>query len=331
LKLVIIIALTAVLAISAVYFNLASQSTENSLNKNYDEINILVDNILDACTRPESIPTEACQKGALEVISGCNELSNPPSVCKDPRLYNLSIGITAIQNTESKEVIIIDNSKKETVSSDIQSDSTKQRDIKEIDSVLFLAKEWLTISSLGRDASITVPITMTGLNAVHNLSILGGEDSDVIRQWDFLISDLRSMNSEQISDWIQSMKEKADSSDMSWTMVFFDEQMLKAEKEMQMKIDRESGENLSSLSPDEYLAQFEEHKQSILTNDLILENHYPIRDKMVEYMNTMQNAIQKNIMGVENSIDLEYSEELMRLAKEMKYEIDGKFIAEKNK
>lgn len=209
--------------------------------------------------------------------------------------------------------------------------------IDEKSSLTSLSEKWEAISDLGHDAKKTVPTTITGFNAVYVLQIFATQapdEPDVNRQWEYLISSIRYMNSKQIGDWIALMKDRAKKENLdSVSMNYFNEQMKKAQKQLELKSDRESIKSkpyLQSYSIPQYKEKFVEYKNELKTMP-ISERHSYIRDKMIEYLNLVDGAIDNYVIGEENALGWQQAEDLMDKADDLEYEIDGKFIAEKDR
>jgi hypothetical protein len=142
------------------------------------------------------------------------------------------------------------------------------------------------------------------------------------------------MNSKQIGDWITLMQDRAKKENLdSISMNYFNEQIKKAEKQQELKSDRESVKSkpyLQSYSISQYKEKLGEYKNELGTMP-ISERHSYIRDKMIQYLGLVDNAIDNYVIGEGNAIFWQQAEDLIDQADDLEYEIDGKFIAEKDR
>jgi len=209
--------------------------------------------------------------------------------------------------------------------------------VDEKSSLAQLSDKWETISDFGYDIKKVVPTIVSGFNAVHNVGVLGSlapNDPDVSRQWEYLVSSVKYMNSKQIGDWIALMQDRAKKENLdSEGMNYFNEQMKKVQKQQELKSDRESIKSkpyLQSYSISQYKEKLTEYKNELETMS-ISERHSYIRDKMIEYLNLVDSAVDNYVIGEENALGWQQAEDLISQADDLAYEIDGKFIAEKDR
>lgn len=209
--------------------------------------------------------------------------------------------------------------------------------VDEKSSLTQLSDKWEIISDFGYDVKKVVPTTVSGFNGVHNIGVLGSlapNDPDVSRQWEYLVSSIRYMNSKQIGDWISLMQERAKKENLdSASMNYFNEQMKKAQKQQELKSDREpikSKPYLQSYSISQYKQKLAEYKNE-LGSMSISERHSYVRDKIIQYLGLVDSAIDNYVVGEGNALAWQQAEDLFGQADDLKYEIDGKFIAEKDR
>lgn len=179
------------------------------------------------------------------------------------------------------------------------------------------------------------PITIVA-DAVNMLSILGPHDQDVIDVWEYdVMRNLSRMNSKQIVSLIDIMDEEAKKKNLEgYTLTFFNEQKEKAYEILNQAREKEPSEETKQLvltNLQKYADDTKRHKENLLRLELI-EIHYPIRDKMLQYVNQLETAIDEFTLYVKTG-ELEHVEESAKQAEagsRLQYEIDEIIKVESN-
>jgi hypothetical protein len=164
-------------------------------------------------------------------------------------------------------------------------------------------------------------------NGVNVLSILGPYDQDVIYFWDDVLRYISRMNSKQITDLIYVMDEEAKKKNLDGdTLTFFNEQRNKAQEILDQIKEKEPSEETKQIvltNLQKYADDAKRHNENLSELNLI-ETHYPIRDKMSEYNNHLETAIDEFILYVKNG-EIEHTKEIAKqveAASKLQYEID---------
>jgi hypothetical protein len=164
-------------------------------------------------------------------------------------------------------------------------------------------------------------------NGVNVLSILGPYDQDVIYFWDDVLRYISRMNSKQITDLIYIMDEEAKKKNLDGdTLTFYNEQKNKVQEILDQVREKEPSEETKqtiSTNLKKYADDVKRHKENLLKLDLI-ENHYQIRDKMLEYINHLETAIDEFKLYVKNG-EIEHAKESAKQAEaasKLQYEIN---------
>lgn len=172
--------------------------------------------------------------------------------------------------------------------------------------------------------------------AVNMLGVLGPLDQDVINVWEYdVMRNLSRMNSKQISNLIDLMDEEAKKKNLEGdTLIFFNEQKEKAYDILAQARENEPSEETKQLvltNLQKYADDAKRHKENLSRLDLI-ETHYPIRDKILEYINHLETAIDEFTLYVKTG-ELEHVEESANQAEaasRLQYEIDEIIKIESN-
>lgn len=164
------------------------------------------------------------------------------------------------------------------------------------------------------------------VNTVNLLSILGPYHYDVIDAWDDVLRYLSRINSKQIVELIYIMDEEAKKKNLEGdTLTFFNEQKDKAQEILDQVREKEPSEKTKQLiltNLEKYTDDIKRNKENLSRLDII-ETHYQIRDKMLEYIDNLETSIKEFTLYVKTG-EFEHAEESAKQAEaasRVQYEI----------
>jgi hypothetical protein len=164
------------------------------------------------------------------------------------------------------------------------------------------------------------------VNLVNLLSIFGPHHYDVIDAWDDLVRNLSRMNSKQITNLIDIMNEEAKKKNLEGdTLTFFNEQKEKAQEILEQAREEEPSEETRQLiltNLEKYADDVKRNKENLSKLDMI-ETHYQIRDKMLEYIDHLETSMDEFTLYVKTG-EFEHAEESAKqamAASKVQYEI----------
>lgn len=183
------------------------------------------------------------------------------------------------------------------------------------------------------DISGEEPSTIVAM-AVNSLSIFGPHHYEVIDVWDDVLRYLSRMNSKQIADLIYIMDEEAKKKNLEEdTQTFFNEQKDKAQEILDQVREKEPSEETKQLiltNLEKYADDIKRNKENLSRLDMI-EDHYQIRDKMLQYINHLETSINEFTLYVKTG-EFEHAEESANQAEaasRAQYEINEMLKIEK--
>lgn len=143
------------------------------------------------------------------------------------------------------------------------------------------------------DISGQEPATVVA-DGINNLSILGPQDHEVLSLWDDILRYIDRMNSKQITNLIDVMDEEAKKKNLEGdTLIFFNEQKNKIEEILDQVREEEPSKETNQLilaNLQKYTDDVKRYKENLSRLDII-ETHYQIRDKMLEYTDHLETSI----------------------------------------